>query len=458
SVKSLIKEMALFKVCKELELIIYKNNISQKSIEEKLIEVNCPINQKTIVQEIFSAAKVNNSKGRRYSHEWLILYEISVREALTVCSKSLTYKGLVDFGEDYKAKQSGAIIHGFVSDGAQTNRKMWSKLGISGQVNSFKNWYQHPLREDRKYAFSDTPSLFKNVRNKLYNDKILKVLSNSVANGLMFYKKYNIPGLNDCDPTSEFCQKFNDCFDALDRKFGAEGLRVNGKDYQIKSEFLSDSTACGLRITIQSTLELFSYLKSCWDFKYLLTGKINQDNIEMFFGTIWQAVGQNDHPSTPNFLQLYKLLSTYSILKPTKSENCTVQDDSPLKPIISMTDLKDIYQPQKYNLVENLKTKLNNIIEEKEWELNDVVEHDYIKPLPIKTTVEEIEKSFMKHCSSTHVFDLIIDDIINEKHINNFPCVTHGENIISFAVIYYVRMRMRQFTYQENKNKKKLEC
>jgi len=100
----------------------------------------------------------------------------------------------------------------------------------------------------------------------------------------------------------------------------------------------------------------------------------------MFFGTIWQAVGQNDHPSTPNFLQLYKLLSTYSILKPTKSENCTVQDDSPLKPIISMTDLKDIYQPQKYNLVENLKTKLNNIIEEKEWELNDVVEHDYIKP------------------------------------------------------------------------------
>jgi len=61
----------------------------------------------------------------------------------------------------------------------------------------------------------------------------------------------------------------------------------------------------------------------------------------------------------------------------------------------------------------------------------------------------------MKHCSSTHVFDLIIDDMINEKHITNFPCVTHdGENIISFAVIYYTRMRMRQFTYQENKKKK----
>jgi len=73
-------------------------------------------------------------------------------------------------------EQAGAIIHGFVSDGAQTNRKMWSELGISGQVNSFKNWFQHPLHKDRKiYAFSDTPHLFKNVRNKLYNDKILKV-------------------------------------------------------------------------------------------------------------------------------------------------------------------------------------------------------------------------------------------------------------------------------------------
>lgn len=34
------------------------SNISQKSIEEKLIEINCPVNQKIIVQEILSAAKV----------------------------------------------------------------------------------------------------------------------------------------------------------------------------------------------------------------------------------------------------------------------------------------------------------------------------------------------------------------------------------------------------------------
>jgi len=99
----------------------------------------------------------------------------------------------------------------------------------------------------------------------------------------------------------------------------------------------------------------------------------------MFFGIIRQAAGSNDHPSAPTFLQLYKLLSSYSILKPPKSGNCTVDDDSPLTPVITISDLKDIYNPEKSHLVEDLKNKLNKIITEKEWEFSDVVEHNYSK-------------------------------------------------------------------------------
>lgn len=77
----------------------------------------------------------------------------------------------------------------------------------------------------------------------------------------------------------------------------------------------------------------------------------------MFFGTIRQAAGSNDHPSVPTCLQLYKLLAVYSVLKPPKSGNCTVNYDTPLTPIISITDLKETYNPQKSNLVENLKEK-----------------------------------------------------------------------------------------------------
>ncbi|CAH1710606.1 unnamed protein product [Aphis gossypii] len=280
------------------ELMSKFENVSKESISQKLTEMNCSGYQKTIIEEIVSAAKISNPKGRRYSDEWIMLCmllhirtpsgynfckkndilplpsvsslrrylamidtacgfdknfftlfkkhlerkttmqkhgiilvdEISVREALTVCSKTLTYKGLVDYGEEYKAtdinekatsglvfmfqpladtycqpvavfaakgsvvgtelaklvikciillEQAGAIVHGVVSDGAQTNRKMWSELGVSGELKSFKNWFPHPLVDDRKiYVFSDTPHLFKNVRNKLYNDKVLKFTPN----------------------------------------------------------------------------------------------------------------------------------------------------------------------------------------------------------------------------------------------------------------------------------------
>lgn len=42
-------------------------------------------------------------------HGIILIDEISVQEALTVCSKSLTYKGLVDYGEDYRAKHINEI-------------------------------------------------------------------------------------------------------------------------------------------------------------------------------------------------------------------------------------------------------------------------------------------------------------------------------------------------------------
>jgi len=48
-----------------------------------------------------------------------------------------------------------------------------------------------------------------------------------------------------------------------------------------KNEFLTESTSTGLRVTVKSTIiDFCSYLTN-WDFKYLLTGKINQDKLEV---------------------------------------------------------------------------------------------------------------------------------------------------------------------------------
>lgn len=77
------------------------------------------------------------------------------------------------------------LIDGIVSDGATTNRKMWTELGISSELVAVKNYFTHPSQENRKiYVFSDVPHLFKNIRNRLHDKKYLKVV---IVNFLLFY-------------------------------------------------------------------------------------------------------------------------------------------------------------------------------------------------------------------------------------------------------------------------------
>lgn len=86
------------------------------------------------------------------------------------------------------------------------------------------------------------------------------------------------------------------------------------------------------------------------------------------------------HPATPNFLQLYKILSTFSILKPPTCGNCSiVKQDAPRTTLISLSDIKTIYTDpnKKVRIQESIKTRLQSLIEYEEWDFNAVVEHDY---------------------------------------------------------------------------------
>jgi len=70
----------------------------------------------------------------------------------------------------------GLYVHGIVSDGATTNRRMLAELGINGSKTNLKNFFEHPIHPERKiYALSDFVHLFKCVRNRLYNNKHLRV-------------------------------------------------------------------------------------------------------------------------------------------------------------------------------------------------------------------------------------------------------------------------------------------
>jgi hypothetical protein len=45
--------------------------------------------------------------------------------------------------------------------------------------------------------------------------------------------------------------------------------------------FLSNSTAEGLRVTLTSSMQICYYLKEKYSMHYILTGKINQDSLEV---------------------------------------------------------------------------------------------------------------------------------------------------------------------------------
>lgn len=73
-------------------------------------------------------------------------------------------------------ENAGIQVMGMISDGATTNRNMWSWLGISAKSHNFKNSFENPFDSQRSvYVFSDAPHLMKTIRNRLYTKKTLKV-------------------------------------------------------------------------------------------------------------------------------------------------------------------------------------------------------------------------------------------------------------------------------------------
>ncbi|CAI6352888.1 unnamed protein product [Macrosiphum euphorbiae] len=92
---------------------------------------------------------------------------------------------------------------------------------------------------------------------------------------------------------------------------------------------------------------------------------------------IRQATGPNDHPATPTFLQVYQIVSSYSILKPPKSGNCMILETK--TPKITLSDVKNVYesnQSERITKITNLEDKLNQISNEGIWEADDIFDHD----------------------------------------------------------------------------------
>ncbi|KAG0443319.1 hypothetical protein HPB47_015050, partial [Ixodes persulcatus] len=68
------------------------------------------------------------------------------------------------------SKQNAVVIA--ISDGASTNKAMWSKFGISGKFHAPKHKVEHPLEPNQDlYLLCDVPHVIKCIRNHLLRHK-----------------------------------------------------------------------------------------------------------------------------------------------------------------------------------------------------------------------------------------------------------------------------------------------
>ncbi|KAK3907953.1 Transposable element P transposase [Frankliniella fusca] len=147
----------------------------------------------------------------------------------------------------------------------------------------------------------------------------------------------------------------------------------------------SESTDVGLKVTLENTKSLLQYLcsdKPNLGYKYLMTSRLNQDALERFFGLMRQSCGGNTHPEARMFVQLFRLLSVYSLVKPLKGSNITGGDM--LKTLMSLDDLRNMTNNERKKEFDK---RLDEIIDGGDHyepgHIEDVVarleDHDYFK-------------------------------------------------------------------------------
>lgn len=63
--------------------------------------------------------------------------------------------------------------------------------------------------------------------------------------------------------------------------------------------------------------------------------------------------------------------------------------------------------------------------------------------------IRHVEACFAKYASRCDVFDCTLDEVMSTYKFT-FPCKEHASDILSYSIIYYIRLRMRQNAHQVN--------
>ena len=192
-----------------------------------------------------------------------------------------------------------------------------------------------------------------------------QVLSASVADALEYCVKHlKLPQFDKCAATVKFIRVFDHLFDVLNsRNPVAKGYKspMRQANRNVWDPFLDEAYAYILALTdgtgntlhssrrktgfigflaaIKSVRSIFQDLvsqKSGAPLKYLLTYKLSQDHLELFFSAVRAAGGFNNNPTAQQFTASYKRLLLRSAIKGGKG-NVSQRDNTTILEVIEDT-------------------------------------------------------------------------------------------------------------------------
>lgn len=137
---------------------------------------------------------------------------------------------------------------------------------------------------------------------------------------------------------------------------------------------------------------------------------------QQFFGMARQGTGPNDHLNCPTFLQVYKLLSVYSIIKPPKSGNCTILDST--QPKLTLQDIKDVFN--KNDILLERQLKINHLKERLDTLITQDIKVDDVFQEDISRRDHEYYKSDTESCVLYYICGYVSRYI--NKHIKCSDC------------------------------------
>ncbi|KYN07140.1 hypothetical protein ALC62_01895 [Cyphomyrmex costatus] len=203
-------------------------------------------------------------------------------------------------------EQSGLKVDTIISDGASWNRSMWNIFGVKEEcvsiqhivtpegVVSLKHWYAI-LAIEKPHGFNLKSSYHLDeyhIKPKYYQKMNVAMAFRVCTPTMQIFKDTNVyHDLNDADGSIKLCKRVNALITAMNSRtptnifqnienFIIFLVKWGKKAKKMNYSFITEQTCYGLKISLKATLEICSFLIYKCGFEYLMTSRLNQDNLE----------------------------------------------------------------------------------------------------------------------------------------------------------------------------------